>query len=161
MYYPIPGVWQLLRYLAFYSSNTEPPVFKLPKNMRILVYAWISNLSLRKSTISEGGALPVLKNERFQEIENDVTGRHIKMFIFRTCHSASVCLYFGRRFKPITPVTLHEHTNHFSWLCTRRNMSSSPEFCIVNGLPFINVSSNFGSERTARSNQIWSNICLL
>jgi hypothetical protein len=50
-----------------------------------LVYAWISNLSLRKSTRSEGGALPVLKNERFQEIENDVTGRHIKMFIFRTC----------------------------------------------------------------------------
>jgi len=34
-YYPIPGVWQHFRYLAFYSTTTEPPVLKLPQNMRI------------------------------------------------------------------------------------------------------------------------------
>jgi hypothetical protein len=46
-YYPIPGVWQLFRYLAFYSSNTEPPVFKLPKNM------WIFGLCMNIKFVFE------------------------------------------------------------------------------------------------------------
>jgi len=152
-YYPIPGVWQHFRYLAFYSTTTEPPVLKLPQNMRI--FGLCLNIKFFFEKVDERWRRSTSGAQK-RKVPGDwkrCNGEsHQNVHLPHRLASFQCALHFGRRFKPITSVTLHEHTNHFSWLSTRRNMSSSPEFCIVNGLQSMNVSSKFGSERTARSN---------
>jgi hypothetical protein len=82
--------------LRFTLQILNLPSSNFPKICGFWFMHEYSNLSLSKLTRGEGGALPVLKNERFQQIENDVTGSHIKMFIFRT---SAVCLAFWAALK--------------------------------------------------------------